>query len=114
MTPLISALVEPRGNGIDVVEAVLLFFGMALIGVRILGLLSPLVGAVVTRTLPETAWDGVMLLYAQGSAALVTFWIGMDPMGGPWYAAATVGFLVGITTFAVRSRRPYYREEGVE
>ena len=85
----------------DVVEAILLFVGMALIGVRLLGLLNPLIAAVLTRTLSETSWDGAMLLWAQGSAALVTLWLGIE-MGGPWWAAVIVALLVAVTTFATR------------
>ena len=95
----------------SVFNTVVLIIGMALLGVPILlGLLSPLAGAVVTRTLPETAWDDAMLLFAQGFAALATFLIGKLAMGLPWYAALIAAFIVGITTYAKRAPEPgaYY------
>ena len=40
-------------------------------------------------------------VWAQGSAALVTLWLGIE-MGGPWWAAVIVALLVAVTTFATR------------
>lgn len=82
----------------------LLVLGMGAFGVRIvLGLLTPLAGAVVMRVRPERNWDGAMLLFAQLSAAAVTYLVGGPLLGLPWYAALIGAVLVGITSYAVRA-----------
>jgi MFS family permease len=89
---------------VTVLSTILLILGMGVVGVRIIfGLLTPLASAVVTRTLPETAWDGAMLLFAQGITALATFLVGTLAIGLPWYAALIAAFIVGITSYAVRA-----------
>jgi hypothetical protein len=89
---------------VTVFATTMLTFGMCVIGApMMLNLLSPLAGAVVVRTLPETAWDGAMLAFAQVTAAVGAFAIGMFVLGLPWYAALIAGFVVGITSYAVRS-----------
>lgn len=81
----------------------LLCLGMATFGAPlILNLLSPLAGAFVTRTLSEPAWDGAMLFFAQGTAALATFLVGLA-ISLPWYAALIAALLVGITSYAKRA-----------
>jgi hypothetical protein len=37
------------------------------------------------------------------TAFAATFAIGLFVLGGPWWAALIVGFLVGITSYAVRA-----------
>jgi hypothetical protein len=91
-----------------VVTTVALIFGMAVLGVPIiLGLLTPVVGFVVERALPEPAWDGLMLLWAQAGSALATYLIGALALGLPWYAALIAAFLVGITSYARRDPSAY-------
>src|SRR5215218_7566420 len=85
----------------------LLTLGMAVIGVPVLlGLLSPLVGAVVVRLFPESAWDDIMLLFAQGGAAAATFLVGFFAVGLPWVACLIAAVLVGITSYARRAPEP--------
>lgn len=87
-----------------VLNTVFLILGMAVIGVPVLlGLLSPVVSAVVVRVFPESAWDGVMLLFAQGGAATATFLIGSVAVGLPWGACLIAAVLVGITSYARRA-----------
>ena len=86
-----------------VVTTVVLIAGMGVIGVPlVLGLLSPLAGAVVMRALPEGAWDGAMLLFTQVGAALVTYLIGTLALGLLWYAALVAALVVGITSYPRR------------
>jgi hypothetical protein len=87
-----------------VVLTIVLIIGMGLLGVPIiLGLLSPLAGAVVTRALPESAWDGAMFAFAQSFAALATFLIGWLVLELPWYAALIAALVIGLTTYARRA-----------
>jgi hypothetical protein len=89
------------------VTTVLLILGMGVLGVPvILGLLSPIAGAVVVRTFPEQSWDTAMALFAQAFAALATYLIGALALGLPWYAALIAALLVGITSYARRMPEP--------
>lgn len=88
------------------IKVVLLAIGMGAVGVPVvLGVFVPVVGAVVTRVLPERAWNGVMLVFTQVFAALVTFAIG-TVIGLPWYAALIAALVVGITSYASRGSEP--------
>jgi hypothetical protein len=89
------------------VKVVSLFFGMAVIGVPLLlGLLSPVAGWIVTRSLPPSAWDGAMLLFAQLGAATATYLVGALALDLPWYAALIVALIVGITSYVRRNPEP--------
>jgi hypothetical protein len=86
-----------------VAKTILLFFGMAVIGVRVLALFMGLISLVVMRLLPEPNWDGAMLLISQLLAAGTTYLIGTLALALPWYAALIAAVLVGITTYSVRA-----------
>ena len=90
-----------------VLETVLLIVGMAVIGVPVvLGLLTPIVSAIVVRALPESAWDGTMLLFTQVAAAAATYLIGTLLLDLPWAAALVAALLVGITSYTRRAPEP--------
>jgi predicted membrane channel-forming protein YqfA (hemolysin III family) len=81
---------------------------MGIVGVPLMGtVLMPLAAALVTRVMPETAWDGAMQLVSMGAAALATFLIGISALGLPWVAALIAGFMVGATSYARRIPEPH-------
>src|SRR5690349_11377538 len=86
-----------------VVKTILLFFGMAIIGVRLLAVLMGPISALVVRLLPPSNWDGAMLLISQLSAAATTYLVGSLALNLPWYAALIAALLVGVTTYSVRA-----------
>jgi hypothetical protein len=78
-----------------VIEAILLLLGMAIVGVRVLGVVvMPIAGGIVERKLDPDDWLPAMTLVSQATAFAATFAIGLFGLGGPWWAALIVGFLV--------------------
>ena len=92
-----------------VLNTVLLVIGMGVIGVPlILGLLSPIAGAIVARTVSEPNWDAAMLFFAQIGGAAATYLIGVLVLGLPWYAALIAALLVGVTSYVRRVPEPTF------
>ena len=100
-------MIPRNGQGtptVTVLETVFVILGMALLGVPvILGLLSPVAGFVVSRTLPEPSWDAAMMAFTQLGAAVATYLVGALLVGLPWYAALIAALLVGITSYSRRA-----------
>src|SRR3712207_5118670 len=86
------------------VNTFFLMLGMGVVGVPlILGLVSPVAGAVVVRVFPQHLWDDVMMVVAQLGAAAATWVIGSVAVGLPWYACLIAALVVGITSYARRA-----------
>src|SRR5436853_3222806 len=95
---------HPReGVRMTALNAFLLFFGMALLGVPLgFGIVSALVGPIVVRILPEQLWDDVMFLILNGGAAATTFLIGYLALDLPLWVSLLVAFLIAMTSYTRR------------